>query len=190
MMSLETLANLGEFLAAIGMFVSLVYLGVQTRQNTLAVRGTAQQTWSQLSGDLLHDLYSDVDLAELFQRVSIAEEEPSEVDRFRFHALMLRLIRNADALAYLQERGLVDSDIWNAYLASTRCYLRMPGFRGWIESNYELATPRMRIVLRQLVAEVLADGGESVERGLPRRRTSDVAASVRIARALGVMKAG
>lgn len=189
-MSLETLANLGEFLAAIGMFVSLVYLGVQTRQNTLAVRGTAQQTWSQLSGDLLHDLYCDPELADLFQRVANAERSTTELDRFRFHALMLRLIRNADALAYLQERGLVDSDIWNAYLESTRCYLKMPGFRGWIETNYELATPRMRVVLRELVAEVLADSGERVERGLPRRRTSDIATSVRLARALGVMKAG
>jgi len=185
-MSLETLANLGEFLAAIGMFVSLVYLGVQTKQNTLAVRGSAQQTWSQLSGDLLHDLYSDAGVAELFLRVANAEESVTDVDEFRFHALMLRLIRNAEGLAYLQERGLVDSDIWNAYLASTRRYLLLPGFRGWIEDNYELATPRMRVVLRRLVAE----SGEASESTLPRRRTTDVARSVRIARALGVMKAG
>jgi hypothetical protein len=189
-MSLETLANLGEFLAAIGMFVSLVYLGVQTRQNTMAVRGNAQQSWSQISGDLLHDLYCDPGLAELFQRVAYAEEDVTDTEEFRFHVLMLRLVRNAEGLAYLQERGLVDSDIWNAYLASTRRYLTMPGFRGWIEANYDLATPRMRVVLLRLVAEVLAEGGETVERGLPRRRTTDVAPSVRIARALGVMKAG
>jgi hypothetical protein len=188
--SLETLANLGEFLAAIGMFVSLVYLGVQTKQNTLAVRGSAQQTWSQLSGDLLHDLYSDAGLADLFLRVANADDGVTDVDEFRFHTLMLRLIRNAEGLAYLQERGLVDSDIWNVYLTSTRRYLQLPGFRGWIEDNYELATPRMRLVLRRLVAEVKADPGEGGEWPLPKRRTTDVARSVRLARALGVMKAG
>lgn len=189
-MSLETLANLGEFLAAIGMFVSLVYLGVQTRQNTLAVRGSAQQAWSQISGDLLHDLYTDPDLAALFRRLSDGDERATDVDEFRFHVLMLRLVRNAEGLAYLQERGLVDSDIWNAYLASTRQYLKLPGFRGWMESNFELATPRMRIVLRRLIAEVKAEGPASGDPGMPRRRTTDVAPSVRIARALGVMRAG
>lgn len=188
MMSLETLANLGEFLAAIGMFVSLVYLGVQTRQNTLAVRGGAQQTWSQISGELLHDLYSDAEVASLFQRATSAEDGLTDVEQFRFHVIMLRLIRNAEGLAYLQERGLVDSDIWNAYLASTRCYLELPGFRGWIEANYELATPRMRVVLRRLVDEVMSDGASG--HGNPKRRSSDIAPSVRLARALGVMKAG
>jgi hypothetical protein len=187
-MSLETLANLGEFLAAIGMFVSVIYLGVQTRQNTLAVRGSAQQTWSQLSGDLLHDIYCDPELAELFQRVAFEEDDATQVDEFRFHMLMLRLIRNADGLAYLQERGLVDSDIWTAYLASTRKYLELPGFRGWIESNYELATPRMQNVLRRLAAEVAANSGARSERE-QRRRASDVTRSVKLARALGVMRA-
>lgn len=188
-MSLEILANLGEFLAAIGMLVSLVYLGVQTRHNTLAVRGNAQQTWAQLSGDLLHDLYSDAGLAALFQRVAHADEDMTDVDEFRFHTLMLRLVRNADGLAYLHERGLVDPDIWDTYLTSTRSYLELPGFSGWIESNYDLATPRLRLVLRRLVAEVKAAGEGEGRNARPRRRSSDVARTVKLARALGVMRA-
>jgi hypothetical protein len=155
-MSLETLANLGEFLAAIGMLISLVYLALQLRQNTEAVRGTAQQTWSQTSGDLLRDLYSDPVLAELFQRVAKQEAPASDVDRFRFHVLMTRLVRNAEALAYLEERNLVDHDIWEAYLESTRRYMALPGFRGWIEANDGIATPRMRSVLRRVAAEAMA----------------------------------
>jgi hypothetical protein len=152
-MSLETLANFGEFVAGIGVFVSLLYVGVQTRHNTRAVRGSAQQTWSQISGDLLRDLYSNADLAELFQRVANEREPAGEVDRFRFHVLMLRLVRNAEGLAYLYQRGLVDPHVWGAYIASTRQYMALPGFRSWVKANYELVTPRYRQVLRDLVAE-------------------------------------
>ena len=48
---LETLANLGEFIGAIGVIVSIGYLAIQIRQNTKAVRSSsyhqaAEQTWS------------------------------------------------------------------------------------------------------------------------------------------------
>lgn len=170
-MSLETLANLGEFLAAIGMLISLIYLALQLRQNTEAVRGTSQQTWSQTSGDLLHDLYGDSEVAELFMRVGREDGPSTEVDRFRFHVLMTRLVRNAEALAYLQEKGLVDPHIWEAYLESTRRFMTWPGFRGWIRENEALASPRMRAVLRRVAVEALRRAGEEVE---PEQETFDV----------------
>ena len=42
-MSLEDLGNLGEFVGAIGVVVSLVYLAYQIRQNTAAVRASTHQ---------------------------------------------------------------------------------------------------------------------------------------------------
>ena len=170
-MSLETLANLGEFIAGIGVFISLLYVGVQTRQNTMAVRGSAQQTWSQISGDPLHDLYSNAELAALFQRVANELEPSGDVDRFRFHILMLRLTRNAEGLAYLYERGLVDPHVWGAYLASTRQYMALPGFREWVRANYELVTPRYRRVLRELVAEADARAATHQQHEAGSRRT-------------------
>lgn len=177
-MSLETLANLGEFVAGIGVVISLLYVGMQTRQNTMALRGSAQQTWSQISGDLLQDLYGNAELAALFQRVANDLEPAGDVDRFRFHVFMLRLVRNAEGLAYLYERGLVDPDVWGAYIASTKQYMALPGFRGWVRANYELVTPRYRRVLRDLVAEADAralngEGGGGARRTYRRRVRRD-----------------
>ena len=42
-MTLEDLGNLGEFLGAIGVIASLVYLAVQIRQNTRAVNSNTSQ---------------------------------------------------------------------------------------------------------------------------------------------------
>ncbi len=42
-MTLEDLGNLGEFLGAIGVIVTLVYLAVQVRQNTRMMRANVRQ---------------------------------------------------------------------------------------------------------------------------------------------------
>ena len=44
-MALEQLGNLGEFVAAIAVVVSIFYLAVQMRQNTATVEAAAYQTW-------------------------------------------------------------------------------------------------------------------------------------------------
>ena len=40
-MSLQDLGNIGEFIGAVGVVASLIYLALQIRQNTKAVRRTA-----------------------------------------------------------------------------------------------------------------------------------------------------
>ena len=42
-MSLEDLGNIGEFIAALGVIVSLIYLAVQIQRNTASVRTSTQQ---------------------------------------------------------------------------------------------------------------------------------------------------
>ena len=50
-MNLEDLGNLGEFLAAIGVIVSLIYLALQIRQNTKSVRAsTSRETARDIAG--------------------------------------------------------------------------------------------------------------------------------------------
>jgi hypothetical protein len=42
-MSLEDLGNIGEFVAAVGVIASLIYLAVQIRQNTDSLRAATFQ---------------------------------------------------------------------------------------------------------------------------------------------------
>ena len=58
-MSLEDLGNLGEALGGLAVLVTLVYLAIQTRENTKALRAaTFQQvvdSFADISGSLSHD---------------------------------------------------------------------------------------------------------------------------------------
>ena len=42
---LESLGNIGEFLGALAVLISLVYLAIQIRQNTQTVRSATHQAW-------------------------------------------------------------------------------------------------------------------------------------------------
>jgi hypothetical protein len=55
-MTLEDLGNIGEFVAAIGVIVSLVYLATQIRQNTKAVRSSASQAIAETRADFLKSI--------------------------------------------------------------------------------------------------------------------------------------
>jgi hypothetical protein len=45
-MSLEDLGNIGEFVAAVAVIVSLIYLAVRIRQNTRVLCSATHQAWA------------------------------------------------------------------------------------------------------------------------------------------------
>ena len=49
----QLLGNYGEFVGAIAIVVTLIYLAVQLRQNTASVRAGAYQTWTSATADHL-----------------------------------------------------------------------------------------------------------------------------------------
>ena len=53
-MSLEDLGNIGEFVAAIGVIISLIYLAVQIRQNTSAVATATYESTMTGFNDITH----------------------------------------------------------------------------------------------------------------------------------------
>ena len=64
-MSLEQLANLGEFLGGIAVIVSLVYLAVQVRRNTRATNLSAYQECVRASNDLAATIAQSGELARI-----------------------------------------------------------------------------------------------------------------------------
>src|SRR3954468_10190537 len=58
-MTLADLANLGQVVGAIAVFISLIYVAFQIRQNTNAVRGATAQSVDEHFANWYHLLASD-----------------------------------------------------------------------------------------------------------------------------------
>ena len=66
-MDLTQLANLGEFIGGVAVLVTLIYLAVQVRQNTLSNRVSTLLEMSEASASLNDMLASDGELSRIFE---------------------------------------------------------------------------------------------------------------------------
>ena len=76
MSTLQALGNLGEFIGALGVVISLVYLAGQMSQNTTSVRAASFNSMVQNSIGLLEHSFRDSEFAAFLAR---AESEPESL---------------------------------------------------------------------------------------------------------------
>jgi hypothetical protein len=135
MINLQSLGNLGEFVGAIGVVVSLVYLAQQMRQNTTSVRAASFNSMVQNSIGLLEHSFLDSEFAEFLAR---AERDPaalSPVERLRWDAYMTAVYRHFGNLVYQHRVGALDHLMWDAYKATPKQHLSSPAWAAWYEAH-------------------------------------------------------
>ncbi len=134
-MTLEDLGNLGEFIGAFAVVISLVYLAIQIRQNTAQIRENSQVSRLLLqenfvSGQegLFRALLESEEMYRIWRLGSTTRDELSTEDRERFGLLLYgqmyryHVMYQASALEPLEhERCRIQIDRFAA----------MPAFRSW-----------------------------------------------------------
>ena len=131
-MNLDILGNIGEFVGAVGVIISLVYLSVQLRQNTKALRASSYQEISHNSRELLELLILDGEMAEIFTRGREGGVEVlTPVERVRWHAMLLAIFRHWDNLFYQYRNQMLERELWKSYQHVIRGYMAEVGFQEW-----------------------------------------------------------
>jgi len=94
-MTLQDLANLGEIIGAIAVVISLVYLAIQIRQNTVQIRENSQISRLLLQENfvtgqegLIRAFLTNEEMYRIWRLGSTTTEELSEDDRERFGLLL------------------------------------------------------------------------------------------------------
>jgi hypothetical protein len=133
--SLQDLGNVGEFVAAIGVIASLVYLALQIRQNTASVRDSAHVNSGRAAFAFDALIAHDPEIAGLWFRgiTGVSDLKPEEV--VRFGALVHALLADNAMFFRLHRRGLVDDSEWNAWNETLMRYLAHPGFRAFARDS-------------------------------------------------------
>ena len=85
-MTLADLGNLGEFIASIGVLITLIYLAIQIRQNTAATRIQIRQAISEAQFANINSRATDEHLPLIIMKVNRGEPiNTEEHDRLYFH---------------------------------------------------------------------------------------------------------
>jgi hypothetical protein len=125
-MTLEDLGNIGEFVAAVGVILSLVYLAVQIRQNTRSIRASMYQSLVESIVDFNSACAQDPELARSYVEGMENLDDLSEVDRTRVAFVLFSLFRIFESMFYQRQQSTIEPQYWEGWRALMLSYYSSP----------------------------------------------------------------
>jgi hypothetical protein len=131
MMNWNAIGAIGEILGAVAVVVTLIYLSIQLRQNSLQIRIASSQTAvSNYSGNII-DVLSDVDRLDLFRRGLASFSGLGLDDQARFHAIMLGFHTSFLQNLQLRDERVISEALFDSWAQDWASILKCPGAREW-----------------------------------------------------------
>jgi len=143
-MTLEDLGNIGEFLGALGVIASLVYLAVQIRQNTRSIRASAFQDAQRDVAGMVDGLAHDPELTRIFYDGNRDFESFSSEDRRRYAVFMSSMIRRYENLLHQTRIGNIDPTLLEGLFSELRRVFSLPGVRAWWAGSQDVFNRELR----------------------------------------------
>ncbi|MGB9474567.1 MAG: hypothetical protein WCE87_05795 [Candidatus Udaeobacter sp.] len=155
-MSLNDLANLGQVIGAIAVVISLIYVALQIRQNTNAVRSATAQTVHEHFANWYQLIAADAELSQIAANGLRDYASLSEQERVRFIATFMSFLSYSQNAFLKWREGLLTPGLWlgweqvmmNLFGAAggkafwkERGYLFGEEFRRYIEDDLMLRAP-------------------------------------------------
>ena len=133
-MPLDQVANLAEISAAALLIVSLIYVGLQVRQNTVATKsqtiGSAQQ---MAQTELLW--FGSKEFAQLFQKSINAPETLTEDDIHQLHAWNVVFLLGRSHDYQLHKLGTLSEERWKINEPAVKSVLSSKWHRNWLKTG-------------------------------------------------------
>lgn len=147
-MTLEQLSLVAQIVSAVAVIASLIFVGVQLRQATAAIRASSSEAHAALYTELVHSIIDNADFARIW---TIGLEDPkslSDEEWVRFVAYASALFRQYETSRVQWLRGRLDDEHWRTIENQAISFGRLPGleaawklrghwyspdFRAWFE---------------------------------------------------------
>lgn len=113
-MSMEYLGNLGSMVGGLAIFVSLLYLAVETRVNTKAIRSAAHHSANISFADSGLEMAGNEGLSELMWRVMSAgdADELTDQEWFRFTQVVIQNFWRYQDFYDQYRYGAIEEELW------------------------------------------------------------------------------
>jgi hypothetical protein len=151
-MSWEAIGAIAELLGAIGVIVSLGYLARQVNQNTRSVRAAAYQSWFASYDSFSNLLLGDSDFDALLHRAASDPRELTPDERRRFLGVLRRGFRQFESLYYQHREGMIDRDLFEAWVSIYSRTAQGPLFREFWEADQSIFSAAFREFVARKVA--------------------------------------
>ena len=130
-MSLADLASLGSFVSGVAVAITLIFLVIQMRQNTLAVRAAASQALSSAYAELSNITVTNGDMARIW-RLGLSDlGQLNDDERVRFMSYVSTAFRFMESARLQWRRGQLDEEHWRALEGDIKDIVAQPGIKAY-----------------------------------------------------------
>ena len=137
-MNWEAIGALGEFVGAIAVFFSLIYVAIQIRDNTRSQQAATYHAMISAKNQVNLQISSQVDAARILLEGSRNYRELKLTDRHRFNLLMRSILGVCEDIYVQYSKGLVDIEDHEINLSMVKDLLKQPGISYWVSRNRHL----------------------------------------------------
>lgn len=138
-MTLETIYFISQIVAVVGIFASLIFVGLQIRQNTKAIKATSHHAITDSFNAINNLILSDPKVARTWRLAVMGTtkelEALDEEERISVNFMLLANFRIFETLYYQYRNGTLDKKLFDAELKTLKWAVVQPGFSAWWPNN-------------------------------------------------------
>ena len=138
-MELEVYTLIAEVVAAVAVVVTLIYISIELRQNTRALRTSAYQDMVGNTMQIVMPLMADRELAGFFYRAQENSETLTDEEKLRWHFLMLACFRHWDNLYYQYRIGNLEAEMWDGYNNAMAAWVESRAWSEWFAATTSIS---------------------------------------------------
>jgi hypothetical protein len=135
MLDITTLAPWGEFIGAIAVVLSLVYLAGQIRQNSRQMQIATTVSLGESDIELYRMIVDDPELTGLFRKGAEDRDSLSEIERDRFDAWTDMMMRVFQRNYFVAQDGALKPALWQGERRANAGLIQQPGSQQWWNEN-------------------------------------------------------
>jgi hypothetical protein len=144
MMNWDAIGAVGEVAGAAGVIITLVYLAIQIRQNTKAIRLNTIRSTNEGFRSQAALIGGSNEVAEVYTNGLMEPEKLNLTERVQFYALLHNQVRGYEEAFYQHTEGALDPRIWAGMHGQMLNTSTLPGFkvywqdrRDWYSSSFQ-----------------------------------------------------
>ena len=165
-MTLQDFGSIGSFVAAIATLATLIYLAIQIRQNSDAVKSAAAQSVLESLNEAIQSAASTPQLARVVALGQTDYERLSEDERQQFLIWLFGWFRIIEQAHHNYVLGHFEPRIWNGYARHIRSVMRAPAVRRWWKFRKSVFSPEFQHFIDGLDDEPSVLGLSGVLQGM------------------------
>lgn len=153
-MTLEEIYYISQIVAVIAIFASLIFVGIQLRQNTRAIHVSTSQAHFTMWTSVASPLVENADMARIYWQALSDVDGLTDQDRMRFFVFMGDVFRFYESSRLQWRRGQLEAELWHSVEVNARAFATQPGVKRFWKIRRHWHSPEFINWFESLPSEV------------------------------------